>query len=172
MEVPVNRSACHECLNRCTPSKNFKAVKFGPNTRYVPILMYGTALQQLQVYPASEIPYNAFNQLQHRAKKKMVVHIKDDIPTQKLRLQLSEHPFGTVKWYHGAHYLLCKGIEKATAELGLSFLACNLKRAINMVGTKWLALKNCWQQSGLNCPFFNADLEKLQIYTMKNLYRI
>lgn len=47
-----------------------------------------------------------------------------------------EHPFGTVKWHHGAHYLLCKGKEKATAtaELGLSFLAYNLKRAINMVG--------------------------------------
>ena len=133
-----NRAACRECLNRCTPSKNFKAVKFGPNTRYVPILMYGTALQPLQVYPTSEIPYNAFSQLKHRAKKKVVVHIKDDIPTQKLRLHLSEHPFGTVKWYHGAHYLLCKGIEKATAELGLSFLAYNLKRAINMVGTEKL----------------------------------
>jgi len=31
-----------------------------------------------------------------------------------------------------------KGIEKATAELGLSFLAYNLKRAINMVGTEKL----------------------------------
>lgn len=51
---------------------------------------------------------------------------------------LSEHPFGTVKWYHGAHYLLCKGKEKATAELGLSFLAYNMRRAINMVGTKKL----------------------------------
>jgi len=100
--------------------------------------MYGTALQQLQIYPTSEIPYNAFNQLHKRAKKRVVVRIKDDIPTQKLRLHLSEHPFGTVKWYHGAHYLLCKGIEKATAELGLSFLAYNFKRAINMVGTKKL----------------------------------
>ncbi len=50
----------------------------------------------------------------------------------------SEHPFGTVKWYHGAHYLLCKGKEKATAELGLSFLAYNMRRAINMVGVKTL----------------------------------
>jgi len=43
-----------------------------------------------------------------------------------------------VKWYHDAHYLLCKGKEKATAELGLSFLAYNIKRAINMVGVKRL----------------------------------
>ncbi len=38
--------------------------------------------------------------LKRRAKKKVVLHIRDDIPTQKLRLCLSEHPFGTVKWHH------------------------------------------------------------------------
>ncbi|WP_157833848.1 hypothetical protein [Ruminiclostridium josui] len=54
------------------------------------------------------------------------------------RMCLSEHPFGTVKWYHGAYYLLCKGKEKASAELGLSFLAYNIRRAINMVGVKKL----------------------------------
>jgi transposase len=43
-----------------------------------------------------------------------------------------------VKWYDGAHYLLCKGKEKATAELGLQFLVYNLKRAINMVGVNAL----------------------------------
>ncbi len=102
--------------------------------------MYGTdtAQKTLQVYPTSKIPYNAFKLLERRAKKKVILHIRDDLPTQKLRLCLSEHPFGTVKWYHGAHYLLCKGIEKATGELGLSFLAYNLRRAINMVGTKKL----------------------------------
>ncbi|WP_242975791.1 hypothetical protein [Desulfosporosinus sp. FKB] len=56
----------------------------------------------------------------------------------KAAIMLSEHPFGTVKWYHGAHYLLCKDIEKATGKLGLNFLAYNLKRAINMVGTEKL----------------------------------
>ena len=64
--------------------------------------------------------------------------IKEDIHKIKERMCLSEHPFGTVKWYHGAHYLLCKGKEKATAELGLSFLAYNIKRAINMVGVRKL----------------------------------
>lgn len=135
-----NRQACRQCPNRCTSGKNYKVVKFGPDTRYVPALMYSIdAVQKtLQVYPSSEVPYNAFKQLERRAKKKVILHIRDDIPTQKLRLCLSEHPFGTVKWYHGAHYLLCKGIEKATGELGLSFLAYNLKRAINMVGTQKL----------------------------------
>ena len=113
-----NRSACRQCSNRCTSGKSYKVVKFD--------------------YPISEIPYNAFKLLERQTRKKVILHIRDDIPTQRLRLCLSEHPFGTVKWYHGAHYLLCKGIEKATGELGLSFLAYNLKRAINMVGTKTL----------------------------------
>jgi transposase len=48
---------------------------------------------------------------------------------------LSEHPFGTVKWYDGAHYVLRHGKEKASAELGLSFLAYNLRRVLNILGT-------------------------------------
>lgn len=101
-----NRLACRQCPNRCTSGKNYKVVKFGPNTRYVPVLMYGKTLNELQEYPSSETPYNAFKLLERQTKKKVILHIRDDIPTQKLRLCLSEHPFGTVKWYHGAHYLL------------------------------------------------------------------
>ena len=56
----------------------------------------------------------------------------------KQRMCLSERPFGTVKWYNGAHYLLCKGKTKAAAELGLSFLAYNLTRTIHLVGVKAL----------------------------------
>ncbi|NLM14978.1 MAG: DDE transposase, partial [Clostridiaceae bacterium] len=74
----------------------------------------------------------------HVPKKKVVLRIEDNKEKLKERMCLSEHPFGTVKWYNGAHYLLCKGKEKASAELGLSFLAYNITRAINMIGTKAL----------------------------------
>ncbi|WP_010244500.1 hypothetical protein [Acetivibrio cellulolyticus] len=89
-----------------------------------------------------DIPMNPFNHTLGRkdfsTKKKIVLKIKEDIQKIKELMCLSEHPFGTVKWYHGAHYLLCKGKEKATAELGLSFLAYNMRRAINMVGVRKL----------------------------------
>ena len=87
------------------------------------------------------------------------LRVADDIPKQKLRLCVSEHPFGTVKRSHGAYYFLCKRIQKTSAEAGLSFLAFfprlqpqwkkgqqgakrvggeavayNMKRAINMKG--------------------------------------
>ncbi len=102
--------------------------------------MYGNPGIRLNPIPEN-IPLNPFNHTLDRkdhAPKKVVLRIKKDIPKLKERMCLSEHPFGTVKWYHGAHYLLCKGKEKATAELGLSFLAYNMRRAINMVGVKTL----------------------------------
>ena len=79
------------------------------------------------------IPNNSFFQ-KNPIEKTVLMRIRDDIPKQKERLCISEHPFGTIKWYHGAHYVLCRGIEKVTAELGLSFLAYNLTRTINTVG--------------------------------------
>ena len=63
---------------------------------------------------------------------------QEDSSKMKLRMCLSEHPFGTVKWYHGAHYFLCKGKEKVATEMGLSFLVYKLKRAISMVGVNEL----------------------------------
>jgi transposase len=98
--------------------------------------MYGSPRLQLNPIPEN-IPPNPFNHSLDRkdnAQKKVVLRIQEDKHKMKERMCLSEHPFGTVKWYHGEHYLLCKGTEKATAEFGLSFLAYNLKRAINMVG--------------------------------------
>lgn len=51
---------------------------------------------------------------------------------------LSEHPFGTVKRYNEAHYLLCRGKTKTAAELGLRFLAYYPTRAIHRVGVESL----------------------------------
>jgi transposase len=102
--------------------------------------MYGSVRHSLNPIP-KDIPLNPYNHSLERKddiKKKVVLRIREDKGKLKQRMCLSEHPFGTVKWYGGAHYLLCKGKENVAAELGLSFLAYNLKRAINMVGTQEL----------------------------------
>jgi transposase len=138
--IYANKDACRQCPNRCTGSKNHKTVSFGPKTKYVPVKMYGSPRHKLNPIP-KDIPPNPYNHTLCRndhPKKKVVLRIKEDKEKLKQRMCLSEHPFGTVKWHDGAHYLLCKGIEKASAEMGLSFLAYNLKRAINLVGTKTL----------------------------------
>lgn len=139
--IYANKDACRQCPNKCTGSKSHKTVSFGPETKYVPVMMFGNIRCKLTPIPEN-IPANPFNHTFDRKDyspaKKVVLRIREDIPKIKERMCLSEHPFGTVKWYHGAHYLLCKGKEKATAELGLSFLAYNMRRAINMVGVKKL----------------------------------
>ena len=98
--------------------------------------MYGNSLFPPQSIPP-DLPISSFNHTLDRkdlVKKKVQLCIRSDDATLKKRMCLAEHPFGTVKWYHDARYLLCRGIEKTTGELGLSFLVYNLKRAINLVG--------------------------------------
>lgn len=132
--VYASRPACRQCPNRCTPSKSHKTVYFGPKAEYVVVRMYGED-SPVHIPPLDFTPHNSFF-VKNRTKKTVLLRVRDDIPKQKERLCISEHPFGTVKWYHGAHYVLCKGITKTTAELGLSFLAYNLKRAINLIGVQ------------------------------------
>lgn len=139
--IYANKDACRQCPNRCTGGRGFKTVSFGPDTVYVPVRMYGDGGYKLNEIPEG-IPPNPYNHTLDRKDyekpKKVMLRIRPDPGKSKERKCLSEHPFGTVKWYHGAHFLLCKGKEKVTAELGLSFLAYNMRRAINMVGVRKL----------------------------------
>lgn len=56
----------------------------------------------------------------------------------RLRQCICEHPFGTLKRILGYTYLLVKGKEKAGGEVGLMYMAYNIKRAINILGTQEL----------------------------------
>jgi transposase len=51
----------------------------------------------------------------------------------KLRKQLCEHPFGTIKRWFGYTYFLVKGLEAVRCEWSLMTLAYNLKRVLNLV---------------------------------------
>jgi hypothetical protein len=66
------------------------------------------------------------------------VHVKPRKEIYEQRKSLSEHPFGTVKRAMEAGYCLMKGKRKVTGEFSLVFLAYNLKRAINILGSKVL----------------------------------
>ncbi|HEX4023077.1 MAG TPA: IS1182 family transposase [Acidobacteriaceae bacterium] len=51
----------------------------------------------------------------------------------KLRKQLAEHPFGTIKRSFGYTHFLLKGLEKVRVEWSLITLVYNLKRVLNLV---------------------------------------
>jgi hypothetical protein len=54
------------------------------------------------------------------------------------RKEIVEHPFGTMKRAFNQGYLLLKGIRKVNGEVGFTMLAYNMRRAINILGTKKL----------------------------------
>jgi transposase len=52
----------------------------------------------------------------------------------RLRRMLVEHPFGTMKRAFNQGYVLLKGLRKVKGEVGLTMLAYNIRRAINILG--------------------------------------
>ena len=135
-DIYKNAKACRECLNRCTDSANAKELSIGQNTNCVPVMVYGS-----QKYPPQKIPDDAnISKNNHNldrtdfAKKKVKITIPYDKQKLQTRMNTVEHPFGTIKWYDGAHYFLTRGKTKVKAEMALSFLSYNLRRALNIVG--------------------------------------
>ena len=49
-----------------------------------------------------------------------------------------EHPFGTLKAWMGSTHFLTKTMDRVSTEMGLHVLAYNMKRAMNLVGTRAL----------------------------------
>ena len=151
-----SKEACRCCPNRCTDGKTFKTVKFGPHTQYVPVRMYGSPRYPLQQIPDVEQPehYHAYGRVQ-RAPARVMLFIRRDKEKQKERMQVSEHPFGTIKHYDGAGYFLCRGKEKVAAETALMYLSYDIRRAIVLAGgvQKLIALFQSRLRSGIPMQF-------------------
>ena len=56
----------------------------------------------------------------------------------RIRRSVVEHPFGTLKAWMGKNHFLTKTLVNVSTEMSLHVLAYNMKRAINLLGTKTL----------------------------------
>ena len=56
----------------------------------------------------------------------------------QIRRTTVEHPYGTLKCWMGATHFLTKTLDHVSTEMSLHVLAYNMKRVINLVGTKKL----------------------------------
>ena len=65
----------------------------------------------------------------------MQIRIAPDKKLVKQRKCIVEHPFGVLKRNMDSGYCLTKGLGNVSGEFSLAFLAFNLKRAINILGT-------------------------------------
>ena len=89
--------------------------------------------------------------------------VDENWETYKLRQQISEHPFGTLKRSWGYTYTLVKGLEKVNGEMAVIFTIYNLRRAMTILGItelkmrliKWKAKYECLKTSVLRS--FNAN---------------
>ena len=129
-----SREACRTCKNRCTDSKEGKTVNIGYNSNAVPVVMYGSGELAVQQLPEDYIisPNNHSLSRKNRAEKRIKLTIRRDMQRQQVRKEVAEHPFGTVKWYDNAYHFLCRGMEKVSAEMALSFLGYDIRRACNL----------------------------------------
>jgi hypothetical protein len=56
----------------------------------------------------------------------------------RLRRRTVEHPFATLKAWMGATHFLTKTLPRVRTEMSLHVLAYNLKRVMNILGTRAL----------------------------------
>ena len=56
----------------------------------------------------------------------------------RIRRATVEHPFGTIKSWMGSTHFSMKTLPRVSTEMSLHVLAYNLKRVINLVGTRQL----------------------------------
>ena len=66
----------------------------------------------------------------------MAERVKQNREKMKLRQQIVEHPYGTMKRAMVSGYFLLRGLKKVAAEMSLTVLCYNLKRVLNIVGVK------------------------------------
>jgi transposase len=63
----------------------------------------------------------------------------DQVPeAMRIRRQTVEHPFGTIKSWMGSTHFLTRTLGRVSTEMSLHVLAYNLKRAMEILGTKAL----------------------------------
>jgi len=102
-------SACAECPARALCTKNTK----------------GRLIERSEY--ASYVERNKLN-------------IEANPEVYKKRQSIVEHPYGTIKRQWGFYYIVSKrGIKRASGDVGLMFIAYNLKRLINIIGKDGLA---------------------------------
>ncbi len=80
--IYANKDVCRQCPNKCTGSKAHKTVSFGPETKFVPVRMYGSARCNLNPIPENILPNpfnHTFDRKDYAPATKVALIIKRDI---------------------------------------------------------------------------------------------
>lgn len=127
-------SACLKCPNKCTLRKR-RIVSFKESETRKEEDFYEKARENRIVRKTSRrFKVLTLSEEESSWDEWVILRFYPNQQHLRKRNTVVEHPYGTVKRWHGAGYLLTKGKLKAAAEMGLSFLAYNFRRVVNLLG--------------------------------------
>lgn len=128
-------SACSKCKNKCTMGKR-RIVSFKEGETQIDETFYDRC-RDGKIYRRTNhtFKYLQLTEEESSWEEWVIIRFYPNYRHLRKRNTIVEHPYGTVKRWHGASYLLTKGKLTAAAETGLSFLAYNFRRAMNILGT-------------------------------------
>lgn len=131
-------SACLKCPNKCTLHKR-RIVSFKEGETRKEEAFYEEARENRIVRKTSRrFKVITLSEEESSWDEWVILRFYPNQQHLRKRNTVVEHPYGTVKRWHGAGYLLTKGKQKAAAEMGLSFLAYNFRRVVNLLGVNGL----------------------------------
>ena len=131
-------SACLKCPNKCTLHKR-RIVSFKEGETRKEEAFYEKARENRIVRKTSRrFKVITLSEEESSWDEWVILRFYPNRQHLRKRNTVVEHPYGTVKRWHGAGYLLTKGKQKAAAEMGLSFLAYNFRRVVNLLGVNGL----------------------------------
>lgn len=127
-------SACLKCPNKCTLRKR-RIVSFKESETRKEEDFYEKARENRIVRKTSRrFKVITLSEEESSWDEWVILRFYPNQQHLRKRNTVVEHPYGTVKRWHGAGYLLTKGKLRAAAEMGLSFLAYNFRRVVNLLG--------------------------------------
>lgn len=127
-------SACLKCPNKCTLRKR-RIVSFKEGETRKEEDFYEKARENRIVRKTSrQFKVITLSEEESSWDEWVILRFYPNQQHLRKRNTVVEHPYGTVKRWHGAGYLLTKGKLKVAAEMGLSFLAYNFRRVVNLLG--------------------------------------
>ncbi len=127
-------SACLKCPNKCTLRKRW-IVSFKEGETRKEEAFYEKARENRIVRKTSHrFKVITLSEEESSWDEWVILRFYPNQQHLRKRNTVAGHPYGTVKRWHGAGYLLTKGKLKVAAEMGLSFLAYNFRRTVNLLG--------------------------------------
>lgn len=131
-------SVCKHCPNKCTMGKR-RIISFKPNETRIHASFYDRC-KVGKVTRRADHTYAKVRVPPEESNWDEWVRVRYYPNQRRLRMRnrIVEHPYGTVKRWNGAYFLLMRGKLRTSAEMALSLLGYNFKRAVNLLGTQRL----------------------------------